>query len=96
MYKVFEVKQESDNIISKVVSDDLISRQTISIRDGDSLGLDKDVNYVMIEGSEEAVEKATKIFSEEDVEEANNSEEVRKAIKKEDEAAAEGMGTVFG
>lgn len=96
MYKVFEVKLEKDEIISEVISDDLVSRQTISVRDGKSLGLKEGVKYAMIEGSEEAIERAEEIFSEEDVGEAENSEKVREKIKEEDQAAAEGMGTVFG
>ena len=96
MYKVFEVKLEKDEIISEVISDDLVSRQTISVRDGKSLGMKEDVKYAMIEGSEEAIERAEEIFSEEDVGEAENAEKVREKIKEEDQAAAEGMGTVFG
>lgn len=96
MYVVFEVEKDKTEVISEVIADDLISRQTTSVRDGESLGMKEDYTYVMIEGSEEAIDKGKDLFSEEDIEEAENKEEVYEAIKKEDEKAAEGMGTVFG
>ena len=96
MYKVFEVDLDKDEIISDVISDDLVSRQTTSVRDGRSLGFDEDMKYVMVEGSEEAVEKAKELFSEHDVSESGQAKEIREAIKEEDESAAEGIGTVFG
>lgn len=96
MYKVFEIELDKDDIIPEVIEDDLISRQTTSVRDGKSLGFDENLKYVMVEGSEEATEKAKKLFSEHDVEESDDAEKVKEAIKKEDESAAEGIGTVFG
>ncbi|MGM0509757.1 MAG: hypothetical protein ACQESD_01335 [Thermoplasmatota archaeon] len=96
MYVVLEVEKDKTDVIPDIIADDLISRQTTSVRDGASLGMKEDYTYVMIEGSEEAIEKGKELFSEEDVEEAEDPEEVYEAIKKEDEKAAEGMGTVFG
>ncbi|MFW5927726.1 MAG: hypothetical protein ACOCSL_00890 [Thermoplasmatota archaeon] len=96
MYAVFEVDSEKFDLIQDVLSDELVSRQTTSIRDGKSLGLKDDVNYFMVEGSEEAIDRATELFQQEGIEKAENADEVKKAIEKEDEAAAQGMGTVFG
>ncbi len=96
MYEVFVVDSDKKDAMNEIISDDLISRQTTSVRDGKSLGFKEDVFYALIEGSEEAIERATELFTEEDIEKAENAEEVKEAIKKEDEAAAQGMGTVFG
>lgn len=96
MYAVFEVESEKFDLIQDVLSDELVSRQTTSIRDGKSLGMDEDVNYFLVEGSKEAVKRAEELFEEEGIEKAENAEEVKAAIEKEDEAAAQGMGTVFG
>lgn len=96
MYDVFVVDSEKKDIMDEIISDDLISRQTTSVRDGKSLGFEEDVFYALIEGSEEAIERAKELFSDEGIETADNSEEIKEAIKKEDEAAAQGMGTVFG
>lgn len=96
MYAVFEVDSEKFDLIQDVLSDELVSRQTTSIRDGKSLGLKDDVNYFMVEGIEEAIDRATELFEQEGIEKAENADEVKKTIEKEDEAAAQGMGTVFG
>ncbi|MEF8832039.1 MAG: hypothetical protein V5A66_00800 [Candidatus Thermoplasmatota archaeon] len=96
MYEVLEVEAKKKDVIDDILSDDLISKQNTNVRDGSSLGFKEGVSYVMVEGKEEAVEKAVDLFKEEDVEPAENSDEVREKIKEEGEAAAEGIGTVFG
>lgn len=96
MYTIFEVEKEKAAKIADVLSDDLISRQTTVIRDGESLGLKDGITYVMIEGSEEALDKSKELFSKEGIEEAEELEKAYKAIKEDEEKAASGMGTIFG
>ncbi len=96
MYEVLEVEAEKKDVIDEILSDDLISKQNTNVRDGSSLGFKEGVSYVMVEGKEKAVEKAVELFKEEGVEPAENREEVREKMKEEGEAAAEGIGTVFG
>ncbi|MFP3871313.1 MAG: hypothetical protein ACOC55_00730 [Candidatus Natronoplasma sp.] len=96
MYEVFEVKSEKKDIVGDILSDDLISKQNTDVKEGSSLGFKEEVTYVMVEGEEEAVEKARELFEEEGVEAAENADEVRDKIKEEEEAAAHGVGTVFG
>ncbi|MBS3816394.1 MAG: hypothetical protein KGY76_02395 [Candidatus Thermoplasmatota archaeon] len=96
MYEVFEVGSGKSDLINDILSDDLISRQNTNVRDGASLGFKEDVTYVMVEGKEEAVEKARDLFKEEEVQVAENREEIKEKFKEEGEAAAEGIGTVFG
>ncbi|MEF8874188.1 MAG: hypothetical protein V5A88_05900 [Candidatus Thermoplasmatota archaeon] len=96
MYEVFEVESEKKDVIGDILSDDLISRQNTNVKEGDSLGFKEDVTYVMVEGKEKAVEKARELFEEECIDTAENKEEVRDKIKEEEEAAAQGVGTVFG
>jgi len=96
MYEVLEVEAEKKDVIDDILSDDLISKQNTKVREGSSLGFKEGVSYVMVEGSEEAVERAIELFKDEEIEPAENREEIRQKIKEEGEAAAEGMGTVFG
>ncbi len=96
MYEVFEVVSEKKAVIGDILGDDLISRQNTDVKEGDSLGFKEDLTYVMVEGEEEAVEKARELFEEEGIDIADNKEEVREKIKEEEEAAAHGVGTVFG
>jgi len=96
MYEVLEVEAEKKDVIDDILADDLISKQNTNVRDGESLGFKEGVSYVMIEGNEEAVEKAVELFKEKGVEPAENREKVKEKIKEEGEAAAQGIGTVFG
>ncbi len=96
MYAIFELEKDKTKHIADILSDDLISRQTTVVRDGEGLGLDEDITYVMIEGSEDAVEKCKQLFADVEVEETENKEEVYKAIKENEDAAAAGVGTIFG
>ncbi|MEF8880070.1 MAG: hypothetical protein V5A64_06750, partial [Candidatus Thermoplasmatota archaeon] len=63
-YVIFEVKTEDTSKIKKLSDDDLISRQSILTRDASSLGLEGDVSYLKVEGSEEGVKKAENIADE--------------------------------
>ncbi len=93
---MLEVDAGKKDMVDDILSDDLISRQTTYVREGSSLGFKEGVLYVMVEGSEEAVERTIDLFEDEGVEPSSEREEVRKKIKEEDEAAAQGIGTVFG
>ncbi len=96
MYAVFKVPGDKKDVIPKVISDETVSRQSSSIRDGDSLGFDKEMTYVLIEGNEDGVELAKELFSENDIDPMEDDQEVYEAIKKADEDAAAGVGTIFG
>ncbi len=96
MYKIFEFDPDKIETVNEILSDDLISRQTTSVRDGKSLGVKEDVSYALVEGSEESIEKAEELFKEEEIEAPDDQEEIREAMKEEEKAAAQGMGTVFG
>ncbi len=91
-YAVFRVKKEAKSRIDEALKIDVISRQSITVRDGEGLGLDEHT-YVLIEGSDEAVEEAKKAFDFAEIPE--NSEEIYKKIKEQEEDAASGMGLIF-
>ncbi len=96
MYAIFEVEKDKAARIADVLSDDLISRQTTVVRDGDSLGLKEGITYVMIEGSEEAVKRGVELFSQFHIKETEEPEGAYSAIKEGEEDAASGIGTIFG
>lgn len=96
MYVIYEAPKDKLQKVTEILADDLISRQTTSVRDGRTIGMEEDVNYVMVEGSEEAVDKAKELFEEEELKKAESPDDVYDAIKKADEDAAAGVGTIFG
>jgi len=75
---------------------DIVSRQSIVIRDAAVLEIPGDFRVVLIEGSDEALKVAKELLKGVgEVMPENDSATVFDKIKKSDEAAAVGMGTVF-
>jgi len=97
MYIVFEVPKEKARLADKALKDNIVSRQSIVVRDAKTLDVDKDAQFIMIEGSDEAIEKAKELFKEigailPDAE----GKSVYDKIKDQDDAAASGVGMLFG
>lgn len=96
-YAIFSVKKENIGKIDMALKDDLVSRQSITVRDASVLGISKEVRLVLVEGTEEAIRKADELFKPIGTREP---EEEAKAIyakfKEEDSNVASGMGMVFG
>ncbi len=95
MYKVFEIQRINVNKAKELLTDDVISRQSIFIRDAKAFDIDKDVQYILIEGSEEALKKASELFKD-IANEPENKYEIYKNFKLQEESAAEGIGMIFG
>jgi len=96
---IFEIEKDKAEGISLIEKDDLVSRQSIMIRDSKSLGIEGDSIYVKIDGSEEAVKQAEKIAKENELGKKLNEEEskpIMDRIEEEEESASEGMGFIFG
>jgi hypothetical protein len=94
---VFAVAKEHERKIDGILRDDTISRQSIISRDAKSLGLDSNVKYVYIKGSQEAIDKAKDLFK--DICGPMADDEAKGIIEKieaQDQEAASGMGMIFG
>jgi hypothetical protein len=99
-YAVAEVEKKD---LKQILGDDLLSRQSITVKDGRAFGAgkskdkskekDKDVSYVLIEGNESIFKclKDMKVKLLKD----KKAEKVREKIKKEDDEAASGLGFIF-
>ncbi len=96
-YQIIKLPKGSSAVLGKLVQDDLISRQTIAVRDTISLGLDGEDTIVMIEGSPEALKKAIEIVGDDgSLIEGRDKEEVFNKIKTAEDEVAEGLGLMFG
>ena len=97
VYVIFSVPNENKNKIKEILKDDLISRQSITMRDAGALKIEKEVQFVLIEGDENALELAKDKFKDiGTVEEQAAAEEIYSKLKEDEKGAAAGVGFIFG
>src|SRR2546422_7068911 len=90
----FEPK-ELARLNAEILSDMTVSKNSIHVRDGSSVGLDKAFLYIRVMGGDDKVAEAKKFFESKKFGEFLNAKDAEKchlAINKEEEEAAEGMG----
>ena len=96
-YIIFSVPNENKNKMKEVLKDDIISRQSITTRDANALDIKKEVQFVLIEGNENALERAKEMFKDiSTIEEGDTAEEIYKKFKEDEVGAAESVGFIFG
>ena len=82
---------------NKVYSDELVSKQSITVRDNAAIGMKKEGYYILIEGEEEAIKHAKEILKGlADELSGKDEEDVLSAIEQQESSAAEGFGAIFG
>lgn len=94
---IFSVDNDQADAVDALYEDDLVGRQSITVREASALGREGDHRYVLVEGSQEALDKAADLLG--DAAETvgdDEADEVYEAIKAGEEAGAEGMGFIFG
>ena len=62
VYAIFEVEKSKVGKINDVLKDDVVSRQSISIRDASGVGVDRNVQFIVIDGDPAALARAEKLF----------------------------------
>ncbi|MFQ5986873.1 MAG: hypothetical protein ACE5KQ_05895 [Thermoplasmata archaeon] len=97
MDAVFLFPKEAAARSREVLEDDLISRQSVTLRDARSLGMERDGTLVFIQGDvaaiqrfEALVENAAERLAE------GEAASLTTRLRKEEEDAAEGVGLLFG
>ena len=97
MHAIFKVPVENKGKADQILKDDLVSRQSITIRDASALEMEGKETYILIEGSEEALEKADELFEEVGEKlKSGDAEGIYKTIKDREAEAEGGMGLLFG
>jgi hypothetical protein len=96
-YVIFEVKSENVGKINQMLKDDVVSRQSILMRDASSLGMDLQVSFLKIEGSEAGLKRAEELAKELEFTKLDQkkAEDINKKIMEQEESAADGMGMIF-
>lgn len=96
---VFEIAPEKKSEAEMIVKgDDIISRQSITIRSAESMGISGktgSVYILVIDGSETSVKKAAELLKD-IAKESAHAEEIIRILKADEDRAAEGFGSIFG
>jgi len=97
-YVIFEVKKEHIGKINEMLKDEIVNRQSVLTRDAHALGIEKDVSYFKVEGSDEGLKRAEELSKEFEFKKLDEkeSQEVNQKILDEEDSAADGMGMIFG
>lgn len=96
-FVIFEVKSAEAGKINTLIKDDLVSRQSIVIRDAPSLDIKEDVSYLKIEGSAEGLKRAEELAKELGMKKVNakKAKTINEKIAEQEDSAATGMGMIF-
>lgn len=96
-YVIFEVKAAEAGKINTLIKDDLVSRQSIVIRDANSLDIKEEVSYLKVEGSTDGVKRAEKLAKELGMTKLpkKKAQTIDDKIKEQEDSAATGMGMIF-
>jgi len=76
---------------------DLAAKQSLKIKDAKSIGLEGEGSFFYITGTDEGVEKCKELIKDFIAETSQeNLDKAKEKIKEEEDAAATGMGSIFG
>jgi|GEM_PF-1599860 len=98
-YLLYSVKEENVETVRNLVGvgEKSLERQSITIRDNKSLGLEKEGNYLLIDGSEEACKAAQEMLRNIAQElKGKEKDKVVAKMKEMEDSALEGFGGIFG
>ncbi len=94
-FRVFRVPQTERARLDAALGDDILSRQSITLRDARRVGRQEDAIYVFVEGEQAGLFRAEALiltFGER----ATEPGELMGRLKAEEDSAAEGLGSIFG
>lgn len=96
-YVIFEVKTADAGKITTIIKDDLVSRQSIVIREANSLEMKGEVSYLKIEGSTEGLKRAEELAKELGLKKLaeKKAKPINEKIIAQEDSAATGMGMIF-
>ncbi len=96
-YVIFEVKSAEVGKIQTMLQDDVVNRQSIVIRDANSLEVKGAVSFLKVEGSAEGLKRAEELAKELGMKKLpdKKAKKIEEKIKEQEDSAATGMGMIF-
>jgi hypothetical protein len=96
-YVIFEVNSAEAGKIQTMLQDDIVNRQSIVIRDANSLDIKGAASYLKVEGSTEGLKRAEELAKELEIKKLpeKKAKKIDEKIKEQEDSAATGMGMIF-
>lgn len=96
MREVFLVPEKEKNKTEQILKkDDIVSRQSIIIKSAQALEMDEEGYFIIIDGSEEAIQRAEELIKD-FASKYKNKEEVLKRYDEQEDNAISGFGNIIG
>ncbi len=97
VYRIFRVPSGQATRIDALLQDEVVSRQSLVVRDARTLGVEGEGTLVLVEGSDVGVAQAETLLKDAGKPLAGaEAEGAYRRFKAQDEEAASGMGLIFG
>ena len=94
--EVFLVASENKGKAEEALrKDDLVGRQSITVRDAKHLDIDEEGYFIIIDGGEDAIKRAHELLDKL-AKKYEHKDKVIDKVKKQEDEAAEGLGNILG
>lgn len=94
-FQVYRFPSSARARLDEALGDDILSRQSLVIRDARHFGVPGDHIFLFVEGAEAGIVRADAVLLDFG-ERAPDAETLHKLLKDEEDAAAGGLGSIFG
>lgn len=94
-HRVYRIRPALRLRLDEALTDDLLSRQSLQVRDARHFGAKEDWLYLFVEGEEKGMLRADALILEFG-ERAPDADALHARLKAEEDEAASGLGSIFG
>ena len=93
--QVYRIKTSDKARLDAALGDDILSRQSLTIRDARHFGVPGDFIFLFVEGSDAGILRADAVLLD-FAQRAPDGKTLLDLLKAEEDAAASGLGSIFG
>jgi hypothetical protein len=95
-WTIYSIPSDRRSALEAALKDDLVSRQSQTVREAGALGGPADTTYVLVEGSAEGVHRADELLAPVGTRlPSPDAERLHQRFKDDEDAASAGMGLFF-
>lgn len=94
-FQVYRVRSADKARLDEALGDDILSRQSLVLRDARHFGIQGDYLYLFVDGSDAGILRADGILLD-FAERAPDAPALRERLRAEEDEAASSLGSIFG